>query len=168
MTHEIYGSNEFRDSQWYTKEAQRELSNCLSKEKYSHFVTLTYGDVNRRLYPDLIIKDVAHLHRLIRQKAFGNNALSKKKENHMDCIVVLERNKDRDGYHVHMLWMSTFDSPRAVFRGMKIEIKEAWCVRMKLTDSTQVDIQDVYSNPGVLDYMLKDGRCSDLHFIPAY
>lgn len=159
---------EFLDNQWYatSTEARAELSAWLATLSYSHFVTVTYH--KKVLSKKRIKKDIRHLRNIIHQRAFGKNSLSRKKGNRMLWICVMERNKIRDGYHVHLLTMSTEDKPKESFRGMDVEIREAWCTKLQGTDATQVDIQVVYSTPRLVDYILKDHVYDDLIFIPEY
>lgn len=83
-------------------------------------------------------------------------------------VCVMEENKKRDGYHIHFLIMSTEDKPKKSFRGMDVEITESWCKKLRGTDASKVDIQDIYSNPRLVSYILKDGIYDDLFFIPEY
>lgn len=146
--------------------AWAELSAWLATQKYSHFVTVTYGKEVRS--KDRIRNDLRHLHNVTHQKAFGSNAKSRRIGNEMGWVCMFEMNSTRDGYHVHFLIMATEDSPKPSFRGMDVEIREAWCTKLRGTDASQVDIQDVYSNPGVVEYILKTRIYDHLFFIPDY
>lgn len=156
------------NNRWYytSKNAQAELSAWLAEQKFSHFVTVTYGKEVR--FKKRIKNDLLHLHNVVHQRAFGSNAKSRKTGNRMLWICVMEMNNTRDGYHVHFLIMSTEDSPKHSFRGMDVEIREAWCKKLQGTDATQVNIQDLYFSPRVVDYILKTRIYDHLFFIPEY
>lgn len=160
--------NDLLNNQWYfaSKGTRAELSAWLAAQEFTHFVTVTYGKEVRS--KERIKKDLLHLHNVVHQRALGSNAKSRKKGNRMLWVCVMEKNNTRDGYHVHFLIMSTEDPPRLCFRGMDVEIREAWCKKFQGTDATQVNIQDVYSNPRLVDYILKGGIYDDVFFIPEY
>lgn len=159
--------DELLNNRWYSNpKARAELSAWLAKQNFSHFVTVTYG--KEVCSKDRIRKDFLHLHNVVHQRALGSNAKSRKIGNLMLWVCMMEMNNTRDGYHVHFLIMSTEDPPKKSFRGMDVEIREAWCTKLQGTNADQVNIQDVYSNPRLVDYILKTGIYDNLFFIPEY